>query len=115
MWMGGFPPLGYDVKDRKLVVNETEAETVRYIFRRYVQGQPAHRGCSVGAPGSRRVSVTNPGTSRVCSAPTSRIADQTASVPALVKISLRMDPICGPWSLMSISARQLAPVECLAH
>ena len=33
--MGGYPPLGYDVKDRKLVVNETEAETVRYIFRRY--------------------------------------------------------------------------------
>jgi DNA invertase Pin-like site-specific DNA recombinase len=28
MWMGGYPPLGYDVKDRKLVVNETEAETV---------------------------------------------------------------------------------------
>jgi len=35
MWMGGYPPLGYGVKDRKLVVNETEAETVRYIFRRY--------------------------------------------------------------------------------
>jgi DNA invertase Pin-like site-specific DNA recombinase len=35
MWMGGYPPLGYDVKDRKLLVNEAEAETVRYIFRRY--------------------------------------------------------------------------------
>ena len=35
MWMGGYPTLGYDVKDRKLVINETEAETVRYIFRRY--------------------------------------------------------------------------------
>ena len=35
MWMGGYPPLGYDVKDRKLVVNEAEAETVSYIFRRY--------------------------------------------------------------------------------
>jgi hypothetical protein len=35
MWMGGYPPLGYDVKDRKLVVNEAEALTVRYIFRRY--------------------------------------------------------------------------------
>jgi len=31
MWMGGYPPLGYDVKDRKLVVNEAEADTVRYI------------------------------------------------------------------------------------
>src|SRR3954471_23266831 len=28
MWMGGQPPLGYDVKDRKLVVNMQEAETV---------------------------------------------------------------------------------------
>jgi DNA invertase Pin-like site-specific DNA recombinase len=35
MWMGGNVPLGYDVKDRKLSVNEVEAETVRMIFRRY--------------------------------------------------------------------------------
>jgi DNA invertase Pin-like site-specific DNA recombinase len=35
MWMGGYPPLGYDVKDRKLIVNETEAQTARYIFRCY--------------------------------------------------------------------------------
>jgi site-specific DNA recombinase len=32
MWMGGHPPLGYDVKDRKLVVNEAEAAIVRMIF-----------------------------------------------------------------------------------
>jgi DNA invertase Pin-like site-specific DNA recombinase len=32
MWMGGWTPLGYDVKDRKLVVNEKEAVTVRMIF-----------------------------------------------------------------------------------
>ena len=37
MWMGGQPPLGYDVKDRKLVVNEAEAETVRHIFARYLE------------------------------------------------------------------------------
>jgi site-specific DNA recombinase len=35
MWMGGWPPLGYDVRERKLVVNEREAETVRHIYRRY--------------------------------------------------------------------------------
>jgi site-specific DNA recombinase len=35
MWMGGNPPLGYDVLDRKLIVNEGEAERVRHIFRRY--------------------------------------------------------------------------------
>jgi site-specific DNA recombinase len=37
IWMGGLPSLGYDVKDRKLVVNDREAETVRSIFRRYTQ------------------------------------------------------------------------------
>ena len=37
MWMGGCPPLGYDVVDRKLVVNETEAALVRRIFKRFVQ------------------------------------------------------------------------------
>lgn len=37
MWMGGLPLLGYDVQDRKLVVNPSEADTVRHIFRRYVE------------------------------------------------------------------------------
>jgi site-specific DNA recombinase len=37
MWMGGIPPLGYDVRDRKLVVNETEAELVRLIFKRFLR------------------------------------------------------------------------------
>jgi site-specific DNA recombinase len=37
MWMGGPLPLGYDLHDRKLVINETEAETVRHIFRTYLE------------------------------------------------------------------------------
>jgi len=37
MWMGGNVPLGYDVTDRKLIVNEAEAETVRHIYRRYAE------------------------------------------------------------------------------
>src|SRR5215831_14776539 len=37
MWMGGVPPLGYRVEDRKLVVIDSEAETVRSIFRRYAE------------------------------------------------------------------------------
>ena len=35
MWMGGLPPLGYDVNARKLIVNAVEAMTVRHIFQRY--------------------------------------------------------------------------------
>ncbi len=37
MWMGGFVPLGYQVRDRKLLVDETEAATVRMIFERFAQ------------------------------------------------------------------------------
>ena len=37
MWMGGPVPLGYDVHERKLVINETEAANVRHIFNRYLE------------------------------------------------------------------------------
>lgn len=37
MWMGGPQPIGYDVKDRQLIVNESEAETVRRIFDLYLE------------------------------------------------------------------------------
>jgi DNA invertase Pin-like site-specific DNA recombinase len=37
MWMGGVPPLGYGVRDHKLVVIDSEADTVRLIFRRYAE------------------------------------------------------------------------------
>ena len=33
--MGGVPPLGYEVRGRKLAIIEREAESVRHIFRRY--------------------------------------------------------------------------------
>jgi site-specific DNA recombinase len=35
-WMGGSVPLGYDSKDKKLVINPAEAKTVRMIFERYL-------------------------------------------------------------------------------
>ncbi len=37
MWMGGKVPLGYDVADRKLVVNDTEAARVRRVFELFVE------------------------------------------------------------------------------
>jgi DNA invertase Pin-like site-specific DNA recombinase len=42
MWMGGMPPLGYDVKNRKLVVNEAEARIVIEIYRRYLALKSVH-------------------------------------------------------------------------
>jgi DNA invertase Pin-like site-specific DNA recombinase len=37
IWMGGNPPLGYDVGNRKLVVNPAEAEQVRWIFAQFIE------------------------------------------------------------------------------
>src|SRR5216683_2714250 len=36
LWMGGTVALGYDWCERRLVVNEAEANTVRHIFKRYL-------------------------------------------------------------------------------
>jgi hypothetical protein len=36
IWMGGMPPLGYDVVERKLIPNPTEAKLVRKMFERYI-------------------------------------------------------------------------------
>src|SRR6202142_2923086 len=37
LWVGGMAPLGYDTKDRRITVNEAEADRVRYIYQRYLQ------------------------------------------------------------------------------
>ena len=36
LWVGGVIPLGYQVQDKKLIVNEDEAKTVRMIFENYL-------------------------------------------------------------------------------
>jgi DNA invertase Pin-like site-specific DNA recombinase len=37
MWVGGLVPLGYEVRDRQLVIQPSETETVRKIFQRYCE------------------------------------------------------------------------------
>jgi site-specific DNA recombinase len=37
LWVGGMVPLGYDTKDRKITINEAEAERVRSVFRSYLK------------------------------------------------------------------------------
>ena len=44
MWMGGTQTMGYDLRDRKLVVNDNEARTVRYIFEPRTRQRPASEG-----------------------------------------------------------------------
>jgi site-specific DNA recombinase len=37
LWMGGWAPLGYDIRDRKLVINPDEAANVRFMFERFAR------------------------------------------------------------------------------
>ena len=37
MWVGGGLPMGYEVRERRLVVNHSQAQTVRQIFERYLE------------------------------------------------------------------------------
>lgn len=37
LWVGGMAPLGYDTKDRNIIVNAAEADCVRAIFKRYLE------------------------------------------------------------------------------
>ena len=41
MWMGGWAPLGYRVKDRKLVIDKAEAAKVRHIFETFAKTRSA--------------------------------------------------------------------------
>ena len=37
MWTGGPTPLGYDIKEKKLIINQEEAEVVKFIFDDYLK------------------------------------------------------------------------------
>ncbi|MDR0581144.1 MAG: recombinase family protein, partial [Holosporaceae bacterium] len=39
MWMGGVVMLGYEVKDRKLIIKEDEAEIIRLIFKQFLASE----------------------------------------------------------------------------
>ncbi len=43
MWMGGLSPLGYDAIDKKLIVNEVEAKTVRGLYALYREYQSVRK------------------------------------------------------------------------
>ena len=41
-WTGGHLPLGYDLEDGRLIVNEEESARVRQVFEWYLEGQAVH-------------------------------------------------------------------------
>lgn len=66
MWMGGVPPFGYRVENRKLLIDEERAEHVRWIFDRFLEigsgielaRELTNAGQECGATGSTRNSYT---------------------------------------------------------
>src|ERR1700678_457753 len=65
IWMGGTLPIGYDLRERKLVINENEAKTVRHIFELYLElgsvrllkGELDRRGIVSAAKASRKGNI----------------------------------------------------------
>jgi site-specific DNA recombinase len=37
LWMGGNPPLGYDIREKKLIINEEEAKVIEHMFARFME------------------------------------------------------------------------------
>ena len=37
IWMGGSPSIGYDIEDRKLIINEAEAKIVKVLFQNFIE------------------------------------------------------------------------------
>ena len=37
LWMGGNLPLGYDAKEKELIINEKEAKVIKHIYERYME------------------------------------------------------------------------------
>ena len=67
MWMGGVPPLGYDVDKRLLLVNDTEAAVVRRIFEEMLTiGSPTQIAARLTAEGiTTKAWTTQDGQTRV--------------------------------------------------
>jgi DNA invertase Pin-like site-specific DNA recombinase len=61
MWMGGAVPYGYEVQDRKLIIRAEAADTVRMIYRRYLDlGSVRHLKDELDrAPGAKGFSRGN--------------------------------------------------------
>ena len=60
MWMGGTPPLGYDVIERKLITNPKEVKQLKHIYERFVKlGSVAMLASELNKDGYRTKSYKN--------------------------------------------------------
>ena len=111
IWVGGIVPLGYEVRERKLVVREDEAQTIRLIFERYLalgslpalQRELRERGVVT----RRRTPQLRPDHRR-------RAADQWAArpYPAEPGLPRRAEPQGRELSRRACCDRHACPVRC---
>jgi hypothetical protein len=47
MWMGGVVMLGYEVKDRKLIINEEEAKIIKFVYSKFVETESYCNVCQM--------------------------------------------------------------------
>jgi DNA invertase Pin-like site-specific DNA recombinase len=47
MWMGGCLPLGYECKDRKLIINQEEAKIIKFIYSKFVENESYCQVCKI--------------------------------------------------------------------
>lgn len=60
MWMGGTPPLGYDVVERKLITNPKEVKQLQHIYKQFVKlGSISMLACELNKEGYRTKSYKN--------------------------------------------------------
>jgi hypothetical protein len=120
MWMGGVVPLGYRVEDRKLLISEGEAVTVRWLFDRYLELRSVRalveeakaKGLTSRAPGAAmaRSSLPIP-----LAAATSITYSRTRSMSAGSGIAIRCTMASIRRSFRSTSSSECSSFSSIRH
>ena len=96
LWVGGTVPLGYELKDGKLLIVEEEAERVRTIFRRYLELGSVNRLvmiCASAISGPRSASCQTAAPVAVFLSPKARSFTCCATAFTLARSATRMQSI----------------------
>jgi DNA invertase Pin-like site-specific DNA recombinase len=134
LWVGGMVPLGYETRERRLVVNEAEAERVRSIFQRYLElgsigllladAEAASSPRSGGWPMDARPAASRSpeAPSRICCAigstsarwPTRARSVRAHSQPSWIGSCSRQSRPSSPNSAHPVAQPEGAPTHCSA-
>ena len=57
MWMGGNPPLGYEVEDRNLIINPQEERIIKFIYEKFAETESYFMGTDLLNNNGRRTKI----------------------------------------------------------